>query len=555
MVDLDIKKVLEEVDLDFRKFILYIVAPLLLGGFAISLYSIVSFPDIFSGPALYLMAFFPFYMIILALTIPFFLLEKKKMEIDQYLHLFITRTGIIAKALSSRREIFNLLGQVEDYGALAKEINKVHYLVNKWNVSLSDACQIISTTTPSKTFGDFLVRLAYALETGATIEDFFENEQIVSMDTYELAYEATLETADILKELYISMVTAATFMITIVIILPLITGNIAISQMVLALIIFGIIEVSFFYLFSVTMLPERIWHKTGIVTERDTMLRGLFRMSLIATIILGVIVVLFTKLELMWMAAIISTPLIIPGYYELKSEKEIKRCDESFPAFIRAVGASSEATSIASTQALSRLRFHDVGPLTEHIRNLFKRLKSNINAMDSWLYFGAETGSDMIAKYTRMYVEGASIGAHPKKSSTLINDNVIRIVALRKRRYQSGSNMAGMLFGLMIAITFPIYIAYVMVDQIQKVFRNLTFPAGWEHITLLKAIAFDIGSLNIIIFVLILTHALFSSLITRQISAGNKLGALPYFSVLMWLGAIVSSIVHYIVSSILTTGG
>ena len=37
--------------------------------------------------------------------------------------------------------MFDILAQMKEYGELAVEINKIHNLVNNWNMSLSDACR------------------------------------------------------------------------------------------------------------------------------------------------------------------------------------------------------------------------------------------------------------------------------------------------------------------------------------------------------------------------------------------------------------------------------
>jgi flagellar protein FlaJ len=245
------------------------------------------------------------------------------------------------------------------------------------------------------------------------------------------------------------------------------------------------------------------------------------------------------------------TPLLIPGYYILIEETLVKKRDEYYAAFIRSLGGSAETRSIASTAALDKLRAHDFGPLTRNINDLYKRLMMRIDSIDSWRYFGAETGSELISKFSNMYVEGSMAGGRPKDASDIISDNFIRMVALRKKRYQSASSITGLLYGVAIAVAFPLYICIYVVDKVNSMILTIEMPEGYRAVAILQSVAFDIDLLNMVVLVVILIHALISALIIRVIGGGHKVGALVHFVGIFWVATIVSIIVELLMRVLL----
>ncbi len=515
------------------------------------------FPEIFN---IYGLSFFvwavPLYAIIVAFIYPLVLFERRAKEIDQEMHLFITRIGVMSLSDVSRKGMFGVLAEMKEYGELAVEIKKVFNLIDIWNISMGDACRIVARSTPSKIFSYFLQRLAHAVEGGEAITDFFKNEQVVVMDQYETTYKSALDASEIMIEVFVAMVVVASFIIVLISIYPLLTGKDATELMVFAAFIFIFVEFVFLY-FLISVLPrERIWHSTGIKTELDSQIKKWFKLGLSLSVLFGFIVFLLndwfpkTYFLLPIQFAIIITPMVIPGYFVTIQEGIIRGRDDNYSAFIRSLGGTASTGGIGPTGALKKLTLHDFGPLTKNIDDLYKRLALGINSKKAWRHFGAETGSELTSKFSDMYVEGASLGGDPKKVSNVISDNFIRMLALRNRRYQSAGIFTGVMYGVCVAISVVLYLALMMVDVVNEAFTDIEVPSNFSRIfadaAVLKGISFEVDFLQIIIFLLIIFHSLIAALMIKVVKAGHNLGTFVHFVGMVWIGAILSVVVEYV---------
>jgi len=249
--------------------------------------------------------------------------------------------------------------------------------------------------------------------------------------------------------------------------------------------------------------------------------------------------------------AYILSPWIVVGHYVNKEEEKIKRRDNNFAAFLRSLGAAVAATSKDITVPLSKLRRHDFGPLTRNVDDLYKRLALRINRPKAWEYFSAETLSELISKFTEMYVEGIKAGGSPKKVSALISDNFLKIVGLRKMKYDSASTLTGILYGLAFAIAFVLYLTYMVLQNFDKLASGLNqslaqtggtiLPAS--QLNILNSGVFNFDILGMAILFMMVVHAFVSAVMTRVISGGHKGGAAWHFVLMVWTSVSVAVVV------------
>jgi len=240
--------------------------------------------------------------------------------------------------------------------------------------------------------------------------------------------------------------------------------------------------------------------------------------------------------------AYILTPWIVLGHYINKEEEKIKRRDDNFAAFLRSLGAAVAATSKDITVPLGKLRRHDFGPLTRNVDDLYKRLSLRIDRPRAWEYFSAETLSELISKFTEMYVEGIKAGGSPKKVSALISDNFLKIVGLRKMKYDSASTLTGILYGLAFAISFVLYLTFMILENFDKMAQNLNISlqetggttVPLSNLNILNSGMFNFDVLAGAMLFMVLVHALVSAATTRIISGGHKGGAAWHFVLLTW---------------------
>lgn len=546
---MDVKKAYKSMDMPIQEYFLKFVLTSTIMGVAVSIIFIFLLPDIFSsGIPFVIVILIPIYCFLATFIYPIIEFEKRVNKINQEMHLFITRIGVLSTSEISSAAMFKVLSEMREYGELAIEVGKVFNLVEKWGLDLGEACRIVARSTPSSLFADFLDRLAHAVESGEDAVTFFKSEQRVVMDQFELEYERALFSTETMNEVFVAMVTVSSFILVIVALYPLITGEGALSLMVLAVFVFIFVEAVFLFFLSAVIPRERIWHETGIITEVNKKIKRNTIIGISLCIVLGIIfIILYFYFESyidfltpLFIISIIATPMLIPCYIIAVEEERIKRRENNYAAFIRSLGGSAETGSIGATPALKKLREHDFGPLTNNVDDLYKRLALGIDAHKSWEYFGAETGSDLTAKFSEMYVEGSRAGGNPREISKIISNNFIRMNGLRKKRYQSSANLIGILYGIAVGVALVLYVSLYLVDYMGDIGREIELPAGLTDIGVFFYSSYEFSLFSALILVIIVIHALISSMMSRVIGGGHKLGAFTHFVGILWIGAIIA---------------
>jgi flagellar protein FlaJ len=467
-------------DMPWRKYIAMYAMPITLLTVMIAAYLSFTMKFFSVFPFSIILYMIPAFGVMVALFFPLLKGEKRKKEIERYMHLFITRMSVLASTRLPRKEIFRILSEVKEYGALSDEIAKIYNLMEYWNLSLPDATRIVAKKTPSIELADFLDRLAHSADAGEDFEAFLEKERMVVMETYAIKYEAALAQMDVYKETFVSMLISMLFFVVFVAILPMFTsGSITIF---LFLTLLGFITLESFILYAIKVrLPEdEIWHnRKDVRSPHEIKLMRILPYSYLFVAILFIATYMM-GLSISLVIAISIVPLLYPGYLIHSAESDLINCDTNFDAFIRAVGSYIEAKG-SDVTAMERLRKHDFGKLTKYIDTLYKRLLTRIDKKMAWRYFAGETGSNLISKFTDMFVTGLDMGGNPRKISKIISESYVKMIGLRKKRFQSASNLTGILYGLMAGMAFTLYTTLGLMKMMQSMIKYIFMMPFWFY--------------------------------------------------------------------------
>lgn len=525
--------------------------PVIVFGFAFSFILYAFLPSLFVGPAQYIPALLPVICILFAASYPMSMAAGKAAEIDNNMHYYITQMGSIATAETPRLDIIRIVSNNKDYLYLASETKKIYNLVTVWNMSLAEGCKFISKRTPSIIFEDFLDRFAHGLQSGEDIKSFLSAEQNVVMNEYESMYNGALYAIEIIKELFVSLVMSLIFLASFAVIMPVITGMDAILLMGVVVLTFITTDVVM-VVFTKSKVPrDPTWQQTNIMTDAKLKLNRSIPISILGCIVVSIIVVLYGKITLPIAVAMSLTPLVYTGQIARKIEKGIRRRDENYPSFIRSLGSSAGARGGLIDEALKSLRAHDFGPLTNDVNNLYKRLTTRIDKITSWNMFAASTGSNLIQRFSVMFVESTHLGGKPEVIGDLIATNFHRIVTLRKKRYQSASSLVGVLYGLTGGIGFTMYISLGVVDLMQEMFASVEMPPGMSMGMILYTDVGSIETLSAMILFTMIAHSFFSALLIRVVDGGNMLCATTDFVIMVWISGVAAVVTTTGVASLL----
>ena len=316
--------------------------------------------------------------ILLGVFYPFLSWKNKENDINSKMHFFITHLRVLAISDLSLKDIISILGGKKAYGALGEELKKISVLSSQWKLPLSKTFRFISARTPSKIFKDFLDRFSQSLDSGVDHREFIETEQEAVLQEYKTIYESSNENVVILNEVYVSLLIAIIFVMSLGIVLPIIMGAEDMNMFIfISSFLLIISEALLMYLLKAMVPNDNIWHLSGDKGETEEKIYQSFRLSIILVLLLGstlffgkyylsLSILQFIPFE--FLIAVIFTPLIIPGIKAFREEQNIARKERNFLSFLPALGSISAMRGGKINESVYYLSEKDYGILTKHIK-------------------------------------------------------------------------------------------------------------------------------------------------------------------------------------------
>ncbi len=553
-MDLSLSDILDDyrnMDMSFRDYLLGGVVPAVAASIVIIFFPSLLFPDILLEGFLSLITRYvlPAVVLTIVFLFPIIMRKLKEEEIDSYLHLFITYFWALSTSAVSSVRIIKKLSEVDEYESLSDELKKIYSRMEYWDMPLPEAARDVAEETPSERLSDFLTRLAHSQEAGEDLSTFLEKEHEVVIKEYETDYEASLETLDLIKEVFIALMTSTLFLIVFLSILPIFSGGSATLLLSGGLAVFIIMEMIMAVAIKTVLPNDPMWHT---LDKRPPLVEKLKKVLPVTAVAGGLIFYLttaFLHLDIFWRIAMALTPLLIPGLMTFFSERELKRSDDNYDAFMRAIASSTAMKGGGVENALAKLHQYDFGPLTEDIEKLYKRLLTRIDEEKAWRFFAAGTGSNLIATFTNIYTGSRDLGSDVRTVSDIISDSFVRILSLRKDRYQQASSMIGIFYGLglgaALTLTLTLNISVMMDNSLGMLSGTSEFSG------ILHSVGYTPGMIQAFILVAVLVHAVFASLSLVLSSGSHKLSVLYHLVAMTWIGVVASIIGKSVMSGLI----
>jgi len=455
--------------------------------------------------AIALVLLFPLLTFAGTIFYPIAQVSAEAIQIEQDMHMFMTRMGILSMGESAEKGMFDVLKEMGDYGALAEEIQAIETLVTKWHTNLPEAARIVGRQSPSAIWSDFLDRMAFSVEVGQPIGEFFKSENETFEQAYTTIYDARLEQLDTLRETFVSLTTTG-LLLLVVAGLHLIlfqTGSdtnnpfeviLRARWVLLAGLMFAMLQIGAWYLFTLVIPQEDLFAKHGFNTEQAIdMRRSWIFAAILGTMMLlmmsGVFIAFGTNIlfdqwnyfGLLVIAALMS-PLLAPALLIGQEETRVRRRDEAFPEFIRAFGGTAQARAQEPSAMVKALSGIDFGALDDSISNLEKRLSMRIDSDYSWDWFAADNNSMLVSRFTRVFIEGSSSTGEAGLVGDMVSQSTTSLLGLRQRRQISANVMRSVSYGLLIAMIIALNITTSIIaglgETIASVAQGLVDSTG-----------------------------------------------------------------------------
>lgn len=482
----------------------------------------------------------PLLCVLIALLYPFMHIGARGKDINNKIHLFITYMATISMTGLERKMLFRLAAEKDEYGVVAQEMKKILKIAESWNLGFMNACRAVAKTTPSIIFKDFLERLAHAFQAGENISEFLRLEVDVVMTDYERMYRQALYKIESANNMYLNLIITLAFVSAFSLIFPMLTGMDMVSMVYLTIFLYLAADVAMLLFIKSATPTDDLFHALPIKTEGQTKTESAVVPTAFISFLIFIVLLLTNKFSLQMSVTLAATPWLAVGLLSGSEEALVIRKDDNFPTFIRSVGSSAGVRGGSITPVIASLRLHDYGPLTHNIRALYRRLTLG-DVTSSWRYFAGESGSNLIDKFSRIFIEASYSGGDPAHVGEIISKNFQRLNTLRKFRLQSASALKGMLYSAMLGISISIYITVYMVASLGDALMKYTAGGSNEFLPS----DFKTGELNMslilfLIWILIIIHAALSAIIIKVVDGGDMYNALVHFVVLLWIGAFVT---------------
>ena len=582
----------------FTRYLLFFSLPATLIGVIAGIAVWYTVSDVVSGlGAVSLILLFPLLSFSATIAYPVAQVSAEAIQIEQDMHMFMTRMGILSLGESAEKGMFDILKEMGDYGALAQEIQAIETLVSKWHTNLPEAARIVGRQSPSAIWSDFLDRMAFSVEVGQPIGEFFKSENETFEQAFTTIYDARLEQLDTLRETFVSLTTTGLLLLVVAglhLILFQIgeeTSNpfliiLRARWVLMAGTLFALLQIGAWYLFTLVIPDEDLFAKHGFNTEQAIdMRRAWIFAGVLGTIEFTILIGLFVFLGTDWLfgnwnyigllvIAALASPLLAPALLTVQEETRVRRRDDAFPEFIRAFGGTAQARAQEPSAMVKALSGIDFGALDDSIANLEKRLSMRIDSDYSWNWFAADNNSMLVSRFTRVFIEGSSSTGEAGLVGDLVSQSTTNLLGLRQRREISANVMRSVSYGLLVAMIIALNITTSIIaglgETIAQVAQGLVdstgevgTAAGGVDVALpvlsetggvdQNIAVFQImGSLLIVITIVVL------GLITARIRGGGTTLVLGQMIQMMWVAGLANLFSAWILTQsvgLFQTGG
>ncbi len=500
---------------------------------------------------------------VVAVIYPKLAQDRKRKQVRQRFHLFLTHITVLSMTNINRVEIFRTLAEEDEYDALAEEMGHLVALVDTWNQSLDDACRLRAKQTTSPLLTDFLERLAYTVGGGQKISEFLMDEQDTIIQQFVTRYESDLAKLDVMKELYMSMMLSVAFVLVFAIVLPILIGVSPTILIAGTIVMFSIVQVGFVYAIHVVSPYDPVWYieeteGTGPLTRIPRALAIGVGCSVVLALVmvlaaLGIVPVVAARVPTPIMVAIPVTPLLLPGWRMRQEEQKVKDRDAEFPSFIRALGTVESVKQTSTGSVLESLRRKDFGALTDNVDALYKRLNMRIDDIRSWRLFAAETGSYLIQKFGDMYVVGRQMGGNPQVLGRVISENQNEVLKVREKREQATVTLIGVLYGITASAVFSFFVGLEVVEIMMGITSEMNLEEQSDVAgNLLSTEQYDIQTIEYLLLLTILINAALSAVMIRITDRGHVISGLVHFVFMTWLGTVIAVVTQYVVNVVIS---
>ena len=115
---------------------------------------------------------------------------------------------------TSLPNIFKNLAEVDEYGEVSKEAEKISRDIETFGMDVSEALERAANRTPSDDFKELVWGINHVITTGGSLKQFLQERSDKLMDDYQRRIEEFSKTLSLLVEMYITVIIVGSIIFT-----------------------------------------------------------------------------------------------------------------------------------------------------------------------------------------------------------------------------------------------------------------------------------------------------------------------------------------------------
>ena len=390
-------------------------------------------------------------------------------KIDENFVYFIALLYSISTGEIGAVDLFKT-GKDSKYGKYSAAFKDTYRLGVGWSYGLAAACEMMGRKVSDKKDDPLkllLVKLSQVVRLGDDMKSFFKDELKNSLQTYSIKYEANLETQKLFSEMFYTLMSTASFMISANSIMSMLMGFGDAEQILIVSMIGTGSGMAVFVAMMYFMFPRDILAHTDDDIEKQ------FRMKIYlaigASMGISSILLIIEDIPSVLAVGIGGIPLLYPGIIAKKAESKISSYTEWYPTFILHLGQlySTVGSIGQALQAVIRTNF---GPIQTFIISFKNRIKNRIDQIVCFNLFSIETGNHLIASGNSIVATSIDKGADMNIVGNVVSDVTKKINELRGKRAQNAST-----FQLVVVILHVLSLSiFGLMNKLTELFNDLS---------------------------------------------------------------------------------
>ena len=406
----------------------------------------------------------------------------------------LTYLSAVAAAGIPRSHIFKLGAELPC--TTAGYFHEVHRLAQSMNYQYAEACRLVGESVREPEVKSLLLRLSSSLATGEQPADFMNHEAHVQAEAYGNVYERNLEALRKWTDAYIALMVSVALIIVVATISTVIYNMGAGFLIGLVVVMLGISGLGSWIIYRTaprevkTLPPPR-----GNLSQR---LPRLLFLILVPGAMMAAAVLLMAGVPLGWVLAVVGVMLLPIGIAGWRLDAAVSRRDEDMSTFLRVLGATASATGTTPMEAMGRIDLRAIGSLAPAVQRLYTMLRSRVRPELCWGRFVVETGSELINRGARVFLDGVSLGGEAEEVGSRASLLTMKVNFMRAKRKLVSSTFGYLCLIMHITIVFLLLFVIEVVEGFSGVVMaaGMEGPASGSVLSMSSILSFDFQSLD-----------------------------------------------------------